>query len=234
MPFLSCNIASTTRIWSSSLKRTQTCYQLGYKLTEVRKNGVCPWLRPDGKTQVTVEYKKDGGAVVPLRVHTILISTQHNPDVSNEKIAEDLMEHVIKPVVSAVQWVMGGCSASQPASTCIACPPACLCDTVALVGIPPASQPASQPICAARAGQQRKGRGAGGRGSTSLSRRTTSFCRNPEASNDIRSGMGVVASSSINTSTNRWTMEMKPPRFMAGDSSSLVTLMGILMGLLGW
>lgn len=66
---------------------------------QVRKNGTCPWLRPDGKTQVTVEYKKDGGAVVPLRVHTILISTQHNPDVSNDKIKEDLMEHVIKPVV---------------------------------------------------------------------------------------------------------------------------------------
>jgi S-adenosylmethionine synthetase len=75
--------------------------QLGFKLTEVRKNGTCPWLRPDGKTQVTVEYKKDGGAVVPLRVHTILISTQHSPDVSNDKIREDLMEHVIKPVVSA-------------------------------------------------------------------------------------------------------------------------------------
>jgi S-adenosylmethionine synthetase len=73
--------------------------QLGYKLTEVRKNGTCPWLRPDGKTQVTVEYKKEGGAVVPLRCHTILISTQHNEDVSNEKIHADLMEHVIKPVV---------------------------------------------------------------------------------------------------------------------------------------
>jgi hypothetical protein len=48
-------------------------------LPQVRKNGTCPWLRPDGKTQVTVEYKKDGGAVVPVRVHTILISTQHNP-----------------------------------------------------------------------------------------------------------------------------------------------------------
>ena len=75
--------------------------QLGYKLTEVRKNGTCPWLRPDGKTQVTVEYKKEGGAVVPLRCHTILISTQHNEDVSNEKIHADLMEHVIKPVVPA-------------------------------------------------------------------------------------------------------------------------------------
>jgi hypothetical protein len=48
---------------------------------------------------VTVEYKKEGGAVVPVRVHTILISTQHSPDVSNETIHKELMEHVIKPVV---------------------------------------------------------------------------------------------------------------------------------------
>jgi S-adenosylmethionine synthetase len=73
--------------------------QLGYKLTEVRKNGTCPWLRPDGKTQVTVEYRKEGGAVIPVRVHTILISTQHSPDVTNETIHKELMEHVIKPVV---------------------------------------------------------------------------------------------------------------------------------------
>merc|ERR1719478_1035585 len=73
--------------------------KLGYKLTEVRKNGTCAWLRPDGKTQVTVEYDKKGGFLTPKRVHTILISTQHTPDVTNEKIAADLMEHVIKPVV---------------------------------------------------------------------------------------------------------------------------------------
>jgi len=73
--------------------------QLGYKLTEVRKDGTLPWLRPDGKTQVTVEYKKDAGAVVPVRVHTILISTQHSEDVTNEEIRSSLMEHVIKPVV---------------------------------------------------------------------------------------------------------------------------------------
>ncbi|CAG9462179.1 unnamed protein product [Pedinophyceae sp. YPF-701] len=73
--------------------------RLGYKLTEVRKNGTCPWLRPDGKTQVTVEYKKEGGVCVPLRVHTVLISTQHDEDVSNDKIRADIMEHVIKPVV---------------------------------------------------------------------------------------------------------------------------------------
>jgi S-adenosylmethionine synthetase len=75
---------------------------LGYRLTEVRKNGTCPKLRPDGKTQVTVEYKKcaDGG-VEPVRVHTIVISTQHDPDYTNEQIAKDLQEHVIKKIVPA-------------------------------------------------------------------------------------------------------------------------------------
>jgi len=75
--------------------------RLGYRLTEVRKNGTCPWVRPDGKTQVTVEYRNEGGRTVPLRVHTIVISTQHSPDVSNEKIRADLREHVINHVVPA-------------------------------------------------------------------------------------------------------------------------------------
>ncbi|KAL2533647.1 S-adenosylmethionine synthase 3 [Abeliophyllum distichum] len=73
--------------------------KLGAKLTEVRKNKTCPWLRPDGKTQVTVEYKNDGGAMVPIRVHTVLISTQHDETVTNDQIAKDLKEHVIKPVI---------------------------------------------------------------------------------------------------------------------------------------
>ncbi len=73
--------------------------QIGFKLTEVRKNGTLPWVRPDGKTQVTVEYKNEGGRMVPQRVHTIVISTQHNPDVTNEQIAKDLKEHVIDAVV---------------------------------------------------------------------------------------------------------------------------------------
>lgn len=73
--------------------------RLGHRLTEVRQQGICPWVRPDGKTQVTVEYKKEDGAMIPLRVHTILISTQHSPDVDNKQIHKDLMEHVIKPVV---------------------------------------------------------------------------------------------------------------------------------------
>merc|ERR1711865_286787 len=62
---------------------------IGSKLTEVRKDGTCDWVRPDGKTQVTIEYKNENGAMVPQRVHTILISTQRNEGVSNEKIAED-------------------------------------------------------------------------------------------------------------------------------------------------
>eukprot|EP00357_Protocruzia_adherens_P022993 CAMPEP_0115025616 /NCGR_PEP_ID=MMETSP0216-20121206/34136_1 /TAXON_ID=223996 /ORGANISM="Protocruzia adherens, Strain Boccale" /LENGTH=402 /DNA_ID=CAMNT_0002400293 /DNA_START=75 /DNA_END=1283 /DNA_ORIENTATION=+ len=76
--------------------------QLGYRLTEVRKDGTLPWLRPDGKTQVTVEYKKEAnGEVTPLRVHTILISTQHGPDVSNEQISADLKKEVIDKVIPA-------------------------------------------------------------------------------------------------------------------------------------
>jgi len=74
---------------------------LGAKLTEVRKNGKCPWVRPDGKTQVTCEYKLEGGKPVPIRVHTIVISTQHDETVTNEQIKKDLHEHVIAPVVPA-------------------------------------------------------------------------------------------------------------------------------------
>ncbi|VAI45091.1 unnamed protein product [Triticum turgidum subsp. durum] len=73
--------------------------KLGARLTEVRKNATCPWLRPDGKTQVTVEYHNDNGAMVPIRVHTVLISTQHDETVTNDEIAADLKEHVIKPVI---------------------------------------------------------------------------------------------------------------------------------------
>ena len=70
-------------------------HKLSRRLTEVRKNGTLEYLRPDGKTQVTVEY--DGNKVV--RVHTILISTQHGEEVDNETIRRDLIEHVIKAVM---------------------------------------------------------------------------------------------------------------------------------------
>merc|ERR1719246_404776 len=74
---------------------------LGSKLTEVRKSGTCDWVRPDGKTQVTCEYKLVDGVPVPQRVHTVVISTQHSEEVTNEQISADLMEHVVKPVVPA-------------------------------------------------------------------------------------------------------------------------------------
>ena len=70
-------------------------HKLAMRLTEVRKNGTLPYLRPDGKTQVTIEYEEDK----PVRVDTIVISTQHDPEVTLETIREDLIKHVVQPVV---------------------------------------------------------------------------------------------------------------------------------------
>ncbi len=70
-------------------------HKLARRLSEVRKNGTLNYLRPDGKTQVTVEYDENG----PVRIDTILISTQHAENVTTEQIKKDLMEHVIKPVI---------------------------------------------------------------------------------------------------------------------------------------
>jgi len=75
--------------------------QLGQQLTLVRTRGILRWVRPDGKTQVVVEYRKVGNKLEPIRVHTIVISTQHDDGTPIEKIREDLMEHVIKPIVPA-------------------------------------------------------------------------------------------------------------------------------------
>jgi len=75
--------------------------QLCARLSKCRRDGTCPWLRPDAKTQVTVEYKNENGAMVPLHVHTIVISTQHSEDVSNDFIKKELMEKIIKPTIPA-------------------------------------------------------------------------------------------------------------------------------------
>ena len=71
-------------------------HKLAKRLTEVRKNGVLPYLRPDGKTQVTVEYDPAGK---PLRVDTVVVSTQHDPEVTQERLHADIKEQVIGPII---------------------------------------------------------------------------------------------------------------------------------------
>ena len=70
-------------------------HKLTRRLAELRKKGILKYLRPDGKSQVTVEYM-DGA---PARIHTVLISTQHAPEVSLKKIREDVIKHVIAPML---------------------------------------------------------------------------------------------------------------------------------------
>jgi S-adenosylmethionine synthetase len=73
--------------------------KLCQRLSEARRDGTCPWLRPDAKTQVIVEYENDNGAMVPKRVHTIVISTQHAEEVTNEFIRKELFEKIIKVAI---------------------------------------------------------------------------------------------------------------------------------------
>ncbi|HHY91172.1 MAG TPA: methionine adenosyltransferase [Clostridiales bacterium] len=70
-------------------------HRLARRLAEVRKNGTLPYLRPDGKTQVTIVYEDDK----PVGVDTIVVSAQHSPDVSREQIEKDIIEHVVKAIV---------------------------------------------------------------------------------------------------------------------------------------
>lgn len=72
-------------------------HRLTRRLSEVRRNGTLPWVRPDGKSQVTVEYSKGK----PKRIHTVLISTQHSPQVDNETIRQGIIDHVIMPTLPA-------------------------------------------------------------------------------------------------------------------------------------
>lgn len=70
-------------------------HRLAEKLATVRKAGDLPWLRPDGKSQVTVEYNEDG---TPKRVQTVVISTQHGPDVSHAEIKQEVIAQIVKPI----------------------------------------------------------------------------------------------------------------------------------------
>jgi S-adenosylmethionine synthetase len=77
-------------------------HRLTERLAQVRKRGELAWVRPDGKSQVTVEYEGDR----PRRVTTVVLSTQHNPDVSQAQIRQDVIAHVIKPVIG--EWIKDG------------------------------------------------------------------------------------------------------------------------------
>jgi S-adenosylmethionine synthetase len=74
-------------------------HQLTRKLAEVRKDGTLKYLRPDGKSQVTIEYRFG----IPTRAHAVVVAAQHDPDVTQEKMREDIIKHVIKPVVG--KWL---------------------------------------------------------------------------------------------------------------------------------
>jgi len=79
----------------------QLAHKLNSALKQARRDGTLPWLRPDTKTQVTVEYEKDGGAVKPLRVDTIVVSAQHSEDITTEMLRKEIKEKIIKKVIPA-------------------------------------------------------------------------------------------------------------------------------------
>lgn len=70
-------------------------------MSAARRDGSLPWLRPDTKTQVTIEYKHDGGAVIPLRVDTVVVSAQHSEEITVQKLRSEILEKIIKKVIPA-------------------------------------------------------------------------------------------------------------------------------------
>jgi S-adenosylmethionine synthetase len=79
----------------------QLAHKLNLAMTEARNNGSLPWLRPDTKTQVTVEYAHDGGAVKPLRVDTVVVSAQHSEKISTEQLRKEIKEKIVNKVIPA-------------------------------------------------------------------------------------------------------------------------------------
>jgi len=79
----------------------QLAHALNRAMKDARHDGSLPWLRPDTKTQVTVEYEHDGGAVVPKRVDTVVVSAQHSPDITTEQLRKEIKEKIIKKVIPA-------------------------------------------------------------------------------------------------------------------------------------
>jgi len=76
-------------------------HQLNAKIAELRRNGGMAWARPDSKTQVTIEYRMDNGACIPVRVHTVVISLQHSEDIEVEDLRKEVMEKIVKTVIPA-------------------------------------------------------------------------------------------------------------------------------------
>lgn len=76
-----------------------SAHLLARALARARKSAEIPYLRPDGKTQVTIEYNDDG---TPARAHTVVVSTQHNPDVTHSDISKDIIEKIIKPTLNSI------------------------------------------------------------------------------------------------------------------------------------
>jgi S-adenosylmethionine synthetase len=76
-------------------------HRLNAAMTASRRSGRLPWLRPDTKTQVTIEYQHDGGAVIPKRVDTVVVSAQHSEDITTEEIRQEIKEKIIKEVIPA-------------------------------------------------------------------------------------------------------------------------------------
>jgi len=81
-------------------------HRLAERLAQVRKSGKLAWLRPDGKTQVSVEYEDDR----PVRVDTVVVSTQHDPDATPEQIRDEVIEHVVAPVLPPELFDRGACT----------------------------------------------------------------------------------------------------------------------------
>ena len=76
-------------------------HKLNKEMANARRSGELGWLRPDSKTQVTDEYKKEGGATIPVRVDTIVISTQHAEEISTEDLRKEIIDKIVKRVIPA-------------------------------------------------------------------------------------------------------------------------------------
>lgn len=76
-------------------------HKLNRKMADLRRDGTLEWLRPDSKTQVTIEYKNENGAFIPLRVDTVVVSVQHSEDIETEDLRKAIKQHVIDSVIPA-------------------------------------------------------------------------------------------------------------------------------------